>query len=177
MTDEKRLFKAIQSNRQDLIDETFNYLYDKYKPLVVFIASKFLKISEDIKDIVQDTFIEMFKNAENIHTSIKGYLCTACKHNALRLLQKQKRVELVDIEDLDATQVTIDNNPSDAYNTLISDMKLYLTPEEIKIIIFHLIDNCKFNDLALKLNQNVNAIKATYYRALKKYQKMKGVNK
>ena len=58
---------------------------------------------------------------------------------------------------------------------LIKDMKLYLTKEDITIILLHLIDDLKFDDIALKLNQKVKTIKTKYYRALKKYQKMKGV--
>ena len=54
-------------------------------------------------------------------------------------------------------------------------MKLYLTKEDISIILLHLIDDLKFDEIALKFNQNVKSVKTKYYRALKKYQKMKGV--
>ena len=49
------------------------------------------------------------------------------------------------------------------------------TKEDITIILLHLIDDLKFDDIALKLNKKVKTIKTKYYRALKKYQKMKGV--
>ena len=61
MTDEKKLFKAIKSNKREVVDKTFNYIYSKYKPLLVFIAAKYIKESEDIKDIVQETFIDFFQ--------------------------------------------------------------------------------------------------------------------
>ena len=64
---------------------------------------------------------------------------------------------------------------NDNYIELIENMKLYLTKEDITIILLHLIDDLKFDDIALKLNQKVKTIKTKYYRALKKYQKMKGV--
>lgn len=66
-------------------------------------------------------------------------------------------------------------NCNDNYIELIENMKLYLTKEDITIILLHLIDDLKFDDIALKLNQKVKTIKTKYYRALKKYQKMKGV--
>ena len=64
---------------------------------------------------------------------------------------------------------------NDNYIELIENMKLYLTKEDITIILLHLIDDLKFDDIALKLNRKVKTIKTKYYRALKKYQKMKGV--
>jgi hypothetical protein len=35
MTDEKRFFKAIKSNKREALDKTFNYIYGKYKPLLI----------------------------------------------------------------------------------------------------------------------------------------------
>lgn len=179
MTDEKILFKAIRSNKREVIDETFNYIYDKYKSLVVFIAAKYIKSPEDIQDIVQETFIDFFKNAENIHTSIKGYLSTACKHNSFNFLKKNKRIDFVDDQELDLILDDCDEQKqrdiaNDAFNELIDDMKKHLSETELNIILLYLVYDYKFDDIALKLNQNVNTIKTKYYRALKIYKQKKG---
>ena len=177
MTDEKRLFRAIHYNLDNEPEETFSYLYEKYKPLLMFIASRYIKNEVDIEDIVHNTFVEFFNNINNIHTTIKSYLSVCCKTNALDYIRAKGKVIYVDTEKLsyivDETIKIYDCN--DNYIELIENMKLYLTKEDITIILLHLIDDLKFDDIALKLNQKVKTIKTKYYRALKKYQKMKGV--
>lgn len=179
MTDEKKLFKAIKSNKREVVDKTFNYIYSKYKPLLVFIAAKYIKESEDIKDIVQETFIDFFQNAKNIHSNIKSYLSTACKHNAFNFLKKNKRIKFVDINELDLIldskdeqiQVSISN---EKYCELIEEMNKYLSKLELDIVLLRLIDNYKFDEIAYKLKENINTIKTKYYRALKKIKQKKG---
>lgn len=177
MTDEKRLFRAIHYNLDNEPEETFSYIYEKYKPLLMFIASRYIKNETDIEDIVHNTFVEFFKNINNIHTTIKSYLSVCCKTNSLDYLRAKGKVIYVETEKLsyivDETIKIYDCN--DNYIELIENMKLYLTKEDITIILLHLIDDLKFDDIALKLNQKVKTIKTKYYRALKKYQKMKGV--
>ncbi len=181
MTDEKRLFRAINSNRKEEPEATFNYIYHKYKPLVIFIAAQYIKNEADIEDIVQETFIELFNDLESIKTTIRSYLTVCCKHNALDFLKKNKMISHEDNEVL----LSYDDNPVSDYselaysgfNELINNMKNYLSEEDINIILLHLIDELKFDDIALKLNQNPRTIKTKYYRALDKYRKVKGAKK
>ena len=177
MTDEKRLFRAIHYNLDNEPEETFSYIYEKYKPLLMFIASRYIKNEVDIEDIVQNTFVEFFNNLDNIHTTIKSYLSVCCKTNALDYLKSKGKVTYVETEKLSylVDETTTYDESNDKYKELIKDMKLYLTKEYITIILLHLIDDLKFDDIALKLNQKVKTVKTKYYRALKKYKKMKGV--
>ena len=54
--------ETTKNGSKDKIDEMFNYIYDKYKPLLIFIASKYLNNPFDVMDVVQDTFIEFLKD-------------------------------------------------------------------------------------------------------------------
>lgn len=176
MTDEMKLYKIINYGTQDQIDDILNYIYDKYKPLVIFIASKYLSDDDDIKDVVQETFVEFFSEKQKRHNNIKSYLSIACKHNALDLLKKKKRIYLMSDEE---SNMIIDNQVIShrTYNEIIDDLKSHLTEEEVKIIYFHLVDNLNFIDISKKIKQNVNTVKSIYYRALKKYKKVKGIKK
>ena len=92
MTDEKKLYKIVKNGSKDKIDEMFNYIYDKYKPLLIFIASKYLNNPFDVMDVVQDTFIEFFNSVHKEHLNIKYLLTITCKHNALDLIRKNKKI-------------------------------------------------------------------------------------
>ena len=151
MTDEKRLFRAIHYNLDNEPEETFSYIYEKYKPLLMFIASRYIKNEADIEDIVHNTFVEFFNNLDNIHTTIKSYLSVCCKTNALDYLRSKGKVIYVETEKLSylVDETTTYDDSNDKYKELIKDMKLYLTKEDITIILLHLIDDLKFDDIAL----------------------------
>ena len=176
MTDEKRLLRAIQSDRKEEPEVTFQYLYTKYKPLVSFVVAQFVRNKSDIEDITQETFINFFNHVESINSSIKTYLTVSAKNITLNFLKKNQKLSYVDadeISNLDDHSL-IDYFPNARFNELIRDMKSVLSEEEVNIILLHLVDDVKFDDIALRFNQNVKTVKTKYYRALKKYKKIRG---
>lgn len=177
MTDERRLFMAIHSEREGEPEVTFQYLYAKYKPLVRFVVAQYIKNALDIEDITQDTFINFFNHVENIHSSIKTYLTVSAKNSAFNFLKKSSKVTYVNVDELSCstdTFATYDQFANDRFVELINDMKRVVSEESVTIILLHLVEDATFEEIAMKLNQNVKTVKTKYYRALKKYKKMKG---
>lgn len=177
MTDEKRLLRAIQSKRKEEPEITFQYLYTKYKPLVRFVVAQYIKNEFDIEDITQETFVIFFNHVERIDSSIKTYLTVSAKNISFNFLKKNQKLSYVDtdeIPNLNDVSPPSDYLSNDRFDELICDMKKVLSEEDVKIILLHLIDDVKFEDIALQFNQNVKTVKSKYYRALKKYKKIKG---
>lgn len=174
MTDEKRLFKMMNSNNPRSIDDALNDIYETYKPLLVFIASRYLNDTEDIKDVVQETFIEFFQHLHQEHKNIKAYLTIACKHHAIDVLRKKKHIQYMSEEEINAL-IDDDTRYQNTYSEMIHDLRCYLQEEEVNIIVFHLVDGLTFQEIAVKMYTNANTIKTRYYRALRKYQKQKGL--
>ena len=176
MTDEKRLLRAIQSDRKEEPEVTFQYLYTKYKPLVSFVVAQFVRNKSDIEDITQETFINFFNHVESINSSIKTYLTVCAKNIAFNFLKKNQKLSYVDADELSNSDDNslIDYFPNARFDELIRDMKSVLSEEDVKIILLHLVDDLKFDDIALRFNQNVKTVKTKYYRALKKYKKIRG---
>ena len=170
MTDEKMLKNAVKSCNKDRIEEVFNYLYDKYKPLVIFVASKYIKRIDDIDDIVQDTFISFFNNISLIKTNIKSYLTTIAKNKAIDFIRKNQRIDFVDDIELDNYSEDRQLLCNDTFKELIDNLNKVLGKEDADIIIMHLVDDLKFDDIGLKYNQKAKTIKTRYYRALKKFK-------
>ena len=170
MTDEKMLKNAVKSCNKDRIEEVFNYLYDKYKPLVIFVASKYIKRIDDIDDIVQDTFISFFNNISFIKTNIKSYLTTIAKNKAIDFIRKNQRIDFVDDIELDNYSEDRQLLCNDTFKELIDKLNKVLGKEDADIIIMHLVDDLKFDEIGLKYNQKVKTIKTRYYRALKKFK-------
>ena len=172
MNDERLLANAIKSNNKAKIEDAFCFIYNKYKPLVVFVASKYLRNIGDINDVVQDTFISFFNNIASVKTNIKSYLTVTVKNKAIDFIRKNKKIDYVDV-----TEVDIINNEdyyktisNDAFIEMVDELKRTLGNDEANIIIMHLIENLDFKDIALKYNEKENSVKTRYYRALKKFK-------
>lgn len=174
MTEEKKLYKIIKRGSKEEIDEIFNYIYDKYKPLLIFIASKYLSNKFDVMDVVQDTFVEFFNNAYKEHKNIKYLLTITCKHNALDFIRKNKRINLMDSETLESS-VEDEIKPNYTYVEITSDLRNTLSAIEYEIMMKHIIEGYQFNEIAKMKNINISSVKSIYYRSIEKYKKKKGL--
>ena len=174
MTDEKRLQRAIGSDRQDEPKATFHFLYAKYKPLVFFVVARYLKDREEIEDVVQETFVRFFSHAEDVRSSVKSYLTASAKNLALTVLKRREKVIYTDESDLSADDFVREDFANNEFEALISDMKRVLSAQDIQIILLHLLEDLRFEDIAEKLHANTRTIKTRYYRALKRYRKERG---
>ena len=171
MTDEKKLFRAICLNKGK--EEVFRYIYNKYKPLVFFVCSRFLKSEFDINDAVEETFIELFKNPLRVGSNLKGYLSVSAKHNCLDMLRKNAKRQTVELEkgvSVACGGLSVEESvcSHDAFNCIVKLMQEILPNEDVDIILLHVTEGFNFEEIALKKEQNVKTVKSKYYRALKK---------
>lgn len=76
----------------------FEQLYKEYQPRLVAFAWQYLKSSENAKEVVQDVFIAIWNNRDNLREdgNLKSYLFTATKNKCLNFLEK-KRLKTVSI--------------------------------------------------------------------------------
>ena len=169
MSDEMKLKRALASNSSAEPNRTFEYLYNKYVNLLIFISSSILDNEADIEDAVQESFMKLFNNAYSIRSNIKSYLSTICKNTSLDILRKNSRLVQIDDQAIDYLEYK-DDYHSARLDILISDMREVLSDGDVNIIISHIIDNKRFSDIALELGIKPQAVKNRYYRGLKKYR-------
>ncbi len=169
MTDEKRLRAALQSKSAREPKATFEYFFRKYRPLVVFIAARYLAERADLEDAVQETFVSFFSHAGAVRSSVRSYLAASVKNISLRIL---KRRGLATNADPDTFPAPFGDAASNAeFRELVADMKRVLPEEDVRIVLWHLIDDLTFGRIARTLGMNERTVKTKYYRALKKYRK------
>lgn len=171
MKEEIRLSKAVSSSNKETICRTFEYFYLKYKPLIAFIISKYVNNSNDIDDLINDTFLDFFNHASQVKKSVKGYLCFKARSVAINFIKKKSKFELssdIDVEDL----LSIDSSYSHInYNETIELMNKVLEKEDVEIILLHLENDFSFNEIAKKKQMSENTVKTKYFRGLKKLRK------
>ncbi|MBO5476121.1 MAG: sigma-70 family RNA polymerase sigma factor [Clostridia bacterium] len=171
MSEEKKLKMILSTGKVELINALFEELYTKYKGLVCFIISKYIKSVDDVVDIAQDVFLDFFNNAKNVNKNIKFYLTSSAKNKALDHLKKYNKITLVDVSDLD-----LFNNQSVSNDYLFKDtlkvLKDNLKTLEHNILLLHIFSELTFKEISSKLNMKESSVKTLYFRTLKKSRKL-----
>ena len=168
----KKLNKALKKQDKELVLEVFEEIYDYYKPLVIFVCSKYLSKHEEIEDAIQETFLNFFNNIAEAK-DIKTYLTYIAKNTAIKISKQEKYVTF---DDMDSFSSDVQNAFVDL-KIILDDLENYLSKEEIRIIVLHLIDGKTFKEISSLDKTNDKTVKSTYYRALDKYKKKIGVSK
>lgn len=168
MTDESLLDKALRSGNKKQLNKCFEHLYNQYKNLIAFNIAKYIPEKEIIQDLVNETYLIFFNNADKVTRNIKNYLIITSKNLTINYLNKNKSTIMLNEEALYDVEKNITLN--DNIKTLLLDMRQVLSQEEIEIIIYYLYENNSFIDIAAIKKTSSNTIKSKYFRALKKYR-------
>lgn len=164
MRSDKKLLKAFCSTSQKKMEFAFHCFYQKYAPLLFYLALKEVRHKEDAEDIVSMTFLRFFEYKNKITNGdiVKYYLTTICK-NLCRDLKKEKEKTIHWNPEIE----TEEKNKDD-YEERIEQFKKFLTEEEIEIIVLHTYYGFTFKEIAEEKNVSQDAISSKYYRAIKK---------
>lgn len=165
---DKELRRVLKSNNEERLRNLFNDIYVQYYKLVYFCISKYIKNDEDIKDLVQDTFLNAFSNINNVKTSVKYYILMTARNLSINHLKKVEKTIITSIEELDYNNDI--SYSSNFYLELICDLKKVLTEEEINLILLHAVQGYTFKMLEDVFHKNYKALNKSYERAIKKYK-------
>ncbi len=158
--------KDLKSSSKQVMERSFNDIYQEYKLLVYFVSFDILKNQEDAKDITNETFMQFFINKNKIrnYKKIKYYLLTICKNLSINLLKKNNKYEQLDNEIACFDQ-------KNEFNTYIDKFKEYLNEEELELIIYKFLYDFTFKDIANEQGVSIDSISSKYKRTLDKVKK------
>lgn len=176
MSVEVRLVDALKSNDSKKLEVIFKEIYDANYKLVYFCATHYLKIKEDIEEIVNDVFINFYNHLDNIKIegNIKYYLTKSTKNACINYLKKKERKEVSIDEKILEKKTFIQYEYKD--NSFINKIEKMLNEEEFNIVFEHVVLGVSLKEIALNLKVSPNTIKSKYRRALKKLNKQFGGN-
>lgn len=141
-----------------------------YSPMCVF-ALKYLDSFDQAEDLVQDIFIVFWENKRvNLLTgSLKSYLFTAVKNNALAHIRKYNKYIQEELgEDVDL----FIEEPFDLEDLEEKKNRLYkelgnLSENNRKVFEAIVFENMKYKEVAKEFDVSVNTIKTQFSRSLK----------
>lgn len=175
MTDEVTLIKQLKDTKSK--ESAFRELISQYKERLYWHIRKIVISHDDADDVLQKTFIKVFKNIDKFKGDSKLYswMYRIATNESVTFINKRAKERKVDISEIH----------SELAATLQSDV--YFSGDEIQLILQKAIatlptkqqlvfnikyfDELKYNQISEILTTSVGALKASYFHAVKKIEK------
>ena len=144
-------------------------LYEQTKGAVYGFALSILKNAHDAEDVLQDTYIQIYRAADRYRSNKNPmpWIFTIAKNLAYMKLREKNRVQAVPQEDWrDLLPETPAMTPEDRL-VLQSAMEL-LSDEERQIVMLHAAGDFKHREIAELLGLPLSTVLSKYHRAVKK---------
>jgi RNA polymerase sigma-70 factor (ECF subfamily) len=154
----------------------FRKLYAYYYKRLFHFALALVKIRESAEEIVEDVFVRIWQQRENLHAikNLRVYLYTATKNSSLNFLSQKARQSIT--EPFDHIHVGLDDSAITPEQILITaeihqkiQKAVEALPPRCKMI-FKLVreDGLKYREISEILNISVNTIDAQMAIAVKR---------
>lgn len=154
-------------------EKAFKQLYEEYASYALRTAYAMTKNSADASDVVQETFIRIYRNIEtfDIEKPFRPWFYQILINECKRLIKRRNnQATQVDSEEtLDAIQDSKGNEPM---NGKVLDALDHLTEEERTLIVLKYVDRFTEIELAEMMELNVNTLKSRLLRARKRLKKL-----
>lgn len=174
MTDESKLLEQLQSNQHK--DSAFKELITLYKERLYWHIRHIVKSHDDTDDVLQNTFIKIYKNIHNFKGDSKlfSWMYRIATNESLTFIkQKAKQLQM---SNEDIKQLAIDNLKADVYfegNDIQYKLQQAIaTLPEKQQLVFNMkyFQDIKYKDMAQILDTSEGALKASYHIAIKKLE-------
>lgn len=166
--------------------EAFKELINRYNsPIYNFVAH--LTDKNNAPDIVQETFIKIWKNLEKFDTekaSFKTWIFTIAKNTATDFLRKKKSLLFSDLESKNEEDISFSENIPDK-NLLPDEILQKLEDSNLlnkfldklpvnykTILILHYQEDMTFEEIGKLLEKPLNTVKSQHFRAIISLRKM-----
>jgi len=154
----------------------FNLIVRKYQQKLYWHIRKIVLKHDDTDDILQNTFIKVWKGLEGFREDSKLYtwLYRIATNESLTFLKQQKTKYLLPI--IDYENQLSETLESDKYfngdEIQLKLQKAILNLPEKQRIVFNLkyFEEMKYEDMSEILGTSVGALKASYHHAVKKIE-------
>ncbi|TCP22600.1 RNA polymerase sigma-70 factor (ECF subfamily) [Tenacibaculum skagerrakense] len=174
MTEETTLVLQLQNAATKEV--AFRNLISQYKERLYWHIRKIVIIHDDTDDVLQNTFIKVFRNIDNFKGDSKLYswMYRIATNEAITFLNKRAKQQNIDIADY--KQQVVSNLKSDDWFSgdeiqLILQKAIASLPQKQQLVFnMKYFDDMKYNEIAEVLDTSVGALKASYFHAVKKIE-------
>jgi RNA polymerase sigma-70 factor (ECF subfamily) len=156
-----------------LKDIAFSELLDGYQERLYWHIRKILITHENADDVLQNTFIRIYKNIANFQekSSLHTWMYRIAYNESLRFLEKNNKKLHENIDEISSThlEVLFEDVYFDGDEIQIKLNTIIASFTEKQKHIFHMkyFDDLSFREISEVLNISESTLKSTYYTAVK----------
>ncbi len=160
--------------------EAFGQVFDHYYIAVRSIARKMLRDPEDVADVVQESFLDVYQNARSFEASrgtLKGWISCLTYHRALKRLLLLKRRDR-ESGDLDKAVyfVEADVKPEQWIRSLdfrrsLDTVLRTLQEKQRRTMLLYFFEDQELSAIAVELRESLGNTRHLLYRGLTKLRR------
>ncbi len=174
MIEEKAFVTQLKNSKTQ--EAAFRELIKLYKERLYWHIRKIVISHDDADDVLQNTFVKVFRNIGNFKEESKLYswMYRIATNESITFLNQKAKLMKVDFDTMQ--QDLIENLESDVYfdgdEIQLKLQKALATLPQKQLIVFNMryFDEIKYEDMAEILETSVGALKASYHHAKKKIE-------
>jgi RNA polymerase sigma-70 factor (ECF subfamily) len=170
--------KLLVAQLKDPISQeiAFKNLINQYKERLYWHIRKIVISHDDADDVLQNTFIKIFKNIHSFkgESQLYSWMYRIATNESITFINKKAKEQHIDLSDLQYKLA--DNLDSDTYFSgdeiqhLLQKAIVTLPPKQQIIFNMKYFDEMKYIEISEILNTSVGALKASYFHAVKKIE-------
>ncbi len=174
MQSEKQLILALQNPKTQ--DSAFKALLHEHKERLYWHIRNIVKTHDDTDDVLQNTFIKVYKNISKFKGNSKLYswlyrIATNESITHLNKMAKQKNISVDDVNIQLADNLYADSYYSGDEIQEKLQKALALLPQKQQLVFnMKYFEEMKYESISEVLGTSVGALKASYHHAVKKIE-------
>ena len=176
MVDEKTLVKQLKNSKTQ--EQAFRVLMTLYKERLYWHIRKIVKSHDDADDVLQNTFIKVYRSIKkfNSESKIYSWMYRIATNESITFINKRAKEKNIDITEHHqnlASTLQEDALFSGTEIQLILQKAIASLPQKQQLVFnMKYFDEIKYSDMSEILETSVGALKASYFHAVKKIEKI-----
>ncbi|QNM86670.1 RNA polymerase sigma factor [Polaribacter pectinis] len=157
-------------------EKAFRELISIYKERLYWHVRKIVISHDDADDVLQNTFIKIFKNIESFNQDSKlfSWMYRIATNESITFINKRAKKRNLDITDYqqEISSTLADDEFFTGDEIQIILQKAIATLPQKQQLVFNMkyFDELKYNEISEILETSVGALKASYFHAVKKIE-------
>jgi RNA polymerase sigma factor (sigma-70 family) len=174
--DELELVKQLKNKQTQ--EKAFRILMSQYKERLYWHIRKIVISHDDADDVLQNTFVKVYRSINNFNgdSKIFSWMYRIATNESISYINKRAKQKSVDIEDYQQSMATTLQD-DELYNgseiQLILQKAITTLPQKQQLVFnMKYFDEMKYTEISDILGTSVGALKASYFHAVKKIEKI-----
>lgn len=154
-------------------EKSYLKLLDTYQERLYWYIRKIVLTHENADDVLQNTFIRVYKNIENFkhNSSLSTWIFRIAHNESLRFLEKHNKYDISSLDEIQKDYLTVlKEDPyfeGDDIQTKLHQSIAELTFKQRQVFNMKYFDDLSFKEISDILDINENTLKSAYYAAVK----------